>query len=105
MMEYFAKGIIPGCKCPTRNFAGQMGRRFVELEHFDKHFAKNARKKDSAGKHFGVFLLDTLKTTVLRRKDNQAMKFGQLIEYPKSGGETSRRPFSEKPNLSISPDQ
>ena len=44
-------------------------------------------------------------------KDNQAMKFGQLIEYDmrisfleksyaKCGGETILRPFSEKPKLS-----
>ena len=50
-----------------------------------------------------------------RHKDNQAMKFGQLIEcnrnnflgksYTKSSQETSTRPFSEKLNLSISSDQ
>ena len=51
-----------------------------------------------------------------RSKDNQTMKFGQLIEcnmrniflensYTKYGGETSPRPFSEKLKLSISLDQ
>ena len=53
---------------------------------------------------------------ILRNKDNQAMKFGQLREYnmkniffekpcTNCGGETSPRPFSEKPELSISLDQ
>ena len=52
----------------------------------------------------------------LRRKGNQAMKFGQLIEcnmrnifleksYTKCDGETSPRPFSEKLKLTISLDQ
>ena len=26
---------------------------FVKLGHFDKHFAENTRKNDSAGKYFG----------------------------------------------------
>ena len=53
---------------------------------------------------------------ILRNKDNQAMKFGQLREYnmkniflekpcTKFGGKTSPRPFSEKLKLSISLDQ
>ena len=53
---------------------------------------------------------------ILRNKDNQAMKFGQLREYnmanslivksyTKCGGEASPRPFSEKLKLSISLDQ
>ena len=53
---------------------------------------------------------------ILRSKDNQIMKFGQLIEcnmrnicleksYPKCGGEASPRSFSEKLKLSISLDQ
>ena len=53
---------------------------------------------------------------ILRNRDNQAMKFGQLREYnmknislekpyTKCGGETSPRPFSEKLKLSISLDQ
>ena len=53
---------------------------------------------------------------ILRNKDNQAMKFGQLREYnmkniflekpyTKFGGETSPRPFSKKLKLSISLDQ
>ena len=53
---------------------------------------------------------------VLRNKDNQAMKFGQLREYSmeniflekpntKCSRETSPRPFSEKLKLSILLDQ
>ena len=53
---------------------------------------------------------------ISRSKDNQTMKFGQLIEcnmrniflqksYTKCSGETSPRPFSEKLNLTISQDQ
>ena len=53
---------------------------------------------------------------ILRNKDNQVMKFGQLKEYnmksiflkksyTKDGGETSPRAFSEKLKLRISLDQ
>ena len=53
---------------------------------------------------------------IWRSKGNQAMKFGQLIEYnmrnifleklyTKCGGETSPRPFSESLKLSISQDK
>ena len=53
---------------------------------------------------------------ISRSKDNQAMKFGQLMKcnmgavfleksYTKCGGETSARTFSEKLNLSMSLDQ
>ena len=53
---------------------------------------------------------------ISRSKDNQTMKFGQLIEcnmrnifleksYTKCDGEASPRPFSEKLKLSISMDQ
>ena len=53
---------------------------------------------------------------ISRSKDNQTMKFGQLIEYnmrnifveksyTKCGGETVTRPFSKKSKLSISLDQ
>ena len=34
----------------------------MELRQFDIHFVKNKRKKSSAGKTFGVFLMDALKT-------------------------------------------
>ena len=54
--------------------------------------------------------------TISRRKGNQAMKFGQLIEhdmrsifveksYTKCAGETIPRPLSKKSKLSISLDQ
>ena len=48
---------------------------------------------------------------ILRRKDNQAIKCGQLIEYQtqktstKCGGDTIPRPFPRKLKLSISLDQ
>ena len=53
---------------------------------------------------------------ISRSKDNQAMKFGQLIEcsmrniileklYTKYVGQISQRPFSENVKLSISLDQ
>ena len=53
---------------------------------------------------------------ISRNKGNQAMKFGQLIEYnmrnifveksyTKCGGETIPRPFSKKSKLNISQDQ
>ena len=53
---------------------------------------------------------------ILKGKDNQIMKFGQLIEYnmrniflEKScttcGGDTIPRPFSKKPKLNILLDQ
>ena len=55
-------------------------------------------------------------TNISRSKDNQAMKFGQLIEYnmknifldqpyTKCGGETIPRPFLRKSKLSIPLDQ
>ena len=56
---------------------------------------------------------NTLLPNISRCKDNQAMKFVQLIDYAmrnifleksykKCGGETSPRPFSEKLKLSLS---
>ena len=53
---------------------------------------------------------------ISRSKGNQAMKFGQLIEYhlrnifreksyTKCGGKGNHRPFSKKSKLSISLDQ
>ena len=55
-------------------------------------------------------------TNISRSKGNQAMKFGQIIEYKmrnillnksytKCGGETIPRPFSKKSKLSIFLDQ
>ena len=42
-------------------FQGRRG--FVKLEHLDKHFINNSRKKVPAGKVSEYFVLDTLKTT------------------------------------------
>ena len=53
---------------------------------------------------------------ISRRKDNQTVEFGQLIEYnmrkiflekvyPKCGGQTTPKLFSKKSKLSISLDQ
>ena len=63
-------------------------------------------------KAFRIYLLPNIP----RRKDNQTMKFGQLIEYnmkkifleksyTKCCGETSPRSFSKKSQWSISRDQ
>ena len=46
--------------CTARNFSGEDGGSCVELDHFDKHFVKNARKRSPPGNYFGVFFLDTL---------------------------------------------
>ena len=54
-MKRFAKRIMPEYRCATRNFSGQRKWVFVKLGHIDKHFIKNTRKRDPAGKHFGVF--------------------------------------------------
>ena len=54
-------------------------------------------------------------SNISRRKDNQTLKFGQLMEhnmrkifleksYIKGGRETIPRPFSKKSKLGISPD-
>ena len=69
-------------------------------------------KSQLGKKTFALHLLPNIS----RSKDNQRMKFGQLIEYNKKnilieksyrqcGGETIPRPFSEKTKLSISLDQ
>ena len=54
-------------------------------------------------------------SNISRKKGNQEMKFGQLIEYnmgdllekpySKCGGETSSRPFYKKSKLCLSLDQ
>ena len=46
-----AETIMPECNCSTRNISGQ-GRGIVELEHLDKYFFKNTRKRTPTGKHF-----------------------------------------------------
>ena len=56
----------------------------MELGHFDKLFVKNTRRKGSAGKHFGAFSLDTLKTTILM--EDLTQEWTQLGPFfPKSG--------------------
>ena len=57
-MEHSAKRIMAECNCGTRHFQGRGG--FMELGHFNKHFAKNTRKKYI----LQFLLLDTLKATV-----------------------------------------
>ena len=37
----------------------------MELKHFNKPFVRNTRKKTPPGEIFELFLLDTLKTTLL----------------------------------------
>ena len=54
-MECFAKRAMPEYRCATRNFPGQGGGGIVELEHFDKYFVKNTRKRGPRGKYFGNF--------------------------------------------------
>ena len=41
------------CGVQQEIFQGWGG--FVKIGHSDKHFVKNSRKKDPAGKHFEVF--------------------------------------------------
>ena len=43
----------------------------MELGYLDKYFFKNTGKKRPVGKNFGVFLLDTLKTTFWMEKLTQ----------------------------------
>ena len=45
--------LFPHAGAQPEIFQGRGG--FVELGHFDKHFVKNTRKKDPAGKNFGFF--------------------------------------------------
>ena len=56
-MERFAKNIM-SAEAQPEIFQG----RFVELEHFDKQFLKNTRKRAPQGSILEFFLLDTLKT-------------------------------------------
>ena len=58
-MKSFAPTFSTGAQ--PEIFQGRGG--FVKLGHFDKHFVKNSRKKDPAGKISEFLLLDTLKTT------------------------------------------
>ena len=72
-MEFFAKRIMPECRCGTRKFSRQGRRAFVGPEYFDKHFLKNMRKRGPVGKYFEVFLhLDT-QNYILNEKFNPKM--------------------------------
>ena len=67
---------MPECGCTARNISGHRewaggGVRFVKLGHFDTDFVKNTRERGTAGKHFGDFFLDTLKTTFWMEKLTQ----------------------------------
>ena len=58
-IKRFAKRIIPEHRCATRNFSGQ-GDRFVELEHFNKHFITNTIRAflSKIKKRFSPYILD-----------------------------------------------
>ena len=51
------------------NLQGRRG--FVELEHFDKHFIRNSRKKAPQREFLEFFPLATLKTTFGMENLNQ----------------------------------
>ena len=62
-MDSFAKRIIPRCRCATRTFQGKGSGRFAELEHFDKDFVKNTKKRGLQRNILEVFVLNTFKAT------------------------------------------
>ena len=78
------------CKFPrfTRTWGAQpktfqSKRGFVKFGHFSKHFVKNT-KKDPARKIFGIFFLDTLKTTFwMENWTKRWIQSGPF--FPKSG--------------------
>ena len=89
------------------------------LRHF---LAKRLYEKDEVNFKFHdvtawlTTILIHILPNILRSKDNQTMKFGQLTEwnmrnifleksYTKCDGETSPRPFSEKLKMSVPLDQ
>ena len=43
---------------------GGGGDRGMRLGHFNNHSVKNTKRRGCAGKHFWIFLLDTIKTTI-----------------------------------------
>ena len=86
------------------------------------HVAKRFHQKDKVNFKFCDVTASSTKSvihillSILRKKGNQTMKFGQLIQYNmrntfleksyrECGGETGPRPFSEKLKSSISLDQ
>ena len=95
---------------------------FKFLSGFSCHVVKRLDKKDKINFKFydaTAWLKNCRDKHIAQyfeKKDNQTIKFGQLIEcsmrnifleksYTKCDGETSPRPFSEKLKLSISLDQ
>ena len=62
-MDSFAKRIMPQCRCATRTFQGKGSGIFAELEHFDKDFVKNTRKRGLQRNILEIFLLNTFKAT------------------------------------------
>ena len=63
-------------------FQGRWG--LVGLGYFYKRFVKNTRKKGSAEKNLGVFLLDTLKTTFWM--ENLTQRWMQLVHSLQNQG-------------------
>ena len=80
-----------------KSFRAGRGEGGVKLGHFDKHFVKNTR---DPAKHFGVFLLDTLKL-YFEQKFNPKMdtvraflsKIRTLFWFSKRTGEASHFPL------------
>ena len=63
-MERFAKRIITECRCGTRNFWGQGGKRGLwNWWNFVKISSKTQEKETPQGNILKFSLLDTLKTT------------------------------------------
>ena len=59
-MEYFAKRIMPECRCTTRNVSEQ-GRGYGTSGHFNEDFVKNTRKRGQQGKILEFFSQTLLK--------------------------------------------
>ena len=62
---------MPECRCAIRSFSGKWRGRFVELEHFNKDFVKNTRKRGSR------FLLDTLEWNGNLKQSSRDVKIGE----------------------------
>ena len=82
-MKRFAKRIMPECRHTKRNFQGRGG--FVELEHFDKHFVKNTRKKPRR-ETFWIFFQDNIKTTFWM--ENLSQRWSQSRSFFNSAPES-----------------
>ena len=88
----------------------------VELWHFNKHFVKNTRKKDSQGNILEFFLVDATKTIFWMENVTQGWtqsgrffpKSGHFFWLSKQGGgglppPPSSAPVSVAENVSVSP--